>query len=118
MELFSLQMFDNEGGGGGERNGISTNKGPSGGSSGLSPGSGGQNSSGPCWKRHLSPYSPASFIIFFLLGRNTLLRVTLKYLSKPEEEEKENRGVSGLDILIFPRKTEWGALDSSSQGKQ
>lgn len=58
------------------------------------------------------PLLPSIFIIFFLLGRNTLLRVTLKYLSKPEEEEKENRGVSGLDILIFPRKTEWGALDS------
>ena len=44
--------------------------------------------------------------------------MTLKYLSKPEEEEKENGGVSGLDILISPRKNEWGALDSSSQGKQ
>lgn len=70
------------------------------------------------WKRHLSPQLPRIFYYFlFLLRRNTLLRVTLKYLSKPEEEEKENGGVSGLDILISPRKNEWGALDSSSQGK-
>ena len=116
-------MFDNEGGGGGERNGISANKGPSSGSSGslqapearIPRGCVGR---GSLEKKHLSPHSPASFIIFFPLRRNTLLRVTLKYLPKPEEGEKENGGVAGLDVLISPRKTEWGALDSSSQGKQ
>lgn len=121
-ELFSLQMFDNEGGGGGERNGISGNKGPSSGGSGSlqvpeARIPQGCIRRGSLEKKHLSPHSPASFIIFFLLRRNTLLRVTLKYLPKPEEEE-ENGGVAGLDVLISPRKTEWGALDSSSQGKQ
>lgn len=123
MELFSLQMFDNERGvgglgGWGEKWNIHEQRTLW----RLTPGSGCQNSSVPAFeeaplKKNTFPPLPQPFIIILLLRSSTLLRVTLKYLPKPELERKGNCNVFLLDIFIFPRKIKRYAWDSNSQGK-
>lgn len=72
---------------GGEGNGISTNKEPSGGSARFRmPKFLSAAFEETALKKNPFPTAPTFYYYFFLLKSNTPLRATLKYLPKPEQK--------------------------------